>query len=271
MNTAKNVVTPEVTLDQLADMLKKLDGGADAAATVATKVDSLDAAVPKEDIVALNTLAELETPPAVASTPETAVNVQCEQMPLDVGEAVLAELESQNASAKKGKRIKQPTPEAKPQPAVKQPATINTIPKEQRSQPKGRFDLMGMNDEDWLKVGLATSAETSLNLIRECPVKVQDKALNLVQWMLRGHLLSVFTELCIAQLVKDGAATTSSLRAMLMSNPDKMYSVGTAGSQAGQMMKLLPAMGIAKLEGKTLVLNSGSPLVKFFRKVSTKA
>lgn len=268
MNTAKK--TADVTLEQLADMLKALDGGAVVTPALSTRVDQLDSVVsevPAADVAAMDSLAELEksnvpatvetTASVIVETPTPAGTAEVIQMPLDVGDTVLAELERKNAAATKKKS--------------KSAANKFDIPPQQKqapaepTQPRGRFDLMGMNDEQWLRVGLKTDAATSLNLIRECPVKVQDKALNIVQWMLHGHLLSVFTELSLSELIRNGTATSATLRAMFMSNPDKMYTVGTAGSQAGQMMKLLPVMGIATVVGKSLKLNPDSPVVKFFK------
>lgn len=266
MNTAKKI-TPDVTLEQLADMLKALDGEAVVTPAIAGKVEDLGENVLKEDIATMDSLAALEknnlpaTPQPDVKTIAPGVVGEVIQMPLDVGETVLAELERKNVAGRSGR-------------AGKPAAADKTVPPQQKvdaptpTQPRGRFDLMGMNDEEWLKIGLATDAATSLNIIRECPVKVQEKALNIVQWMLHGHLLSVFTELSLAELIRNETATSASLRAMFMSNPDKMYTVGTAGSQAGQMMKLLPAMGIATCTGKTLKVNPDSPVVKQFKSMN---
>ncbi|HDC4315859.1 TPA: hypothetical protein O8U22_003958 [Enterobacter kobei] len=50
----------------------------------------------------------------------------------------------------------------------------------------------------------------------------------------------------------------------MMSYPEKPYPVGTASTQAGQMMTVFPALGIAEKDGKSLTLNADSPIVKKF-------
>lgn len=92
------------------------------------------------------------------------------------------------------------------------------------------------------------------------PKKVKDKAKNILAWANDEAELSIYTRLCLEYLVKNGSATSGDFRTHLMSNPEKPYTVGTAGSQAGQIMSLLPAIGMATKDGKSITLNRENPL-----------
>lgn len=289
MNTAKRI-DPTATLEELAVMLGQLDDNAGSVVTgkvnaleqnIIGELDSVKTPVLLADVeglAALDDLAALEQTNQPVVAPASRLPEQGSL--LDVGDEVLSELESKNTGTKK------PRAKKKVEPVVEAPVTPpldaleeelgETVETMRRAaaaenkvvgvQPRSRFDLVGMNDADWLKVGLYTSSEDSVNLIRQCPVKVQDKALNVVQWMLRGQSLSIFTELCLKELVHRGSTTSAGFRGMLMSEPDKTYTLGTAGSQAGQMMKLFPVLGIATRIGTTLTINKESPIVKHYWK-----
>ncbi|WJW83832.1 hypothetical protein QU516_17540 (plasmid) [Moellerella wisconsensis] len=139
-------------------------------------------------------------------------------------------------------------------------AEITKPKKEKASRP--RFQLSDLSEEDCSKIGL--SKEVMLTSVDSCPVKAKDKALNLAQWALRGSELSIYTKLGLECIVKNGSATSESFRIYMMSNPSKPYPTGTAGTQAGQLMAVFPALGIATREGRELTLNKESPLVKLF-------
>ncbi|MEI9600049.1 hypothetical protein V5030_12615 [Moellerella wisconsensis] len=136
-----------------------------------------------------------------------------------------------------------------------------TKPKKAKAS-RPRFQLSDLNEEDCSKIGL--SREVMLTSVDSCPVKAKDKALNLAQWALRGSELSIYTKLGLECIVKNGSATSESFRIYMMSNPSKPYPTGTAGTQAGQLMAVFPALGIATREGRELTLNKESPLVKLF-------
>jgi len=86
------------------------------------------------------------------------------------------------------------------------------------------------------------------------PKKVKDKATNLVDHIKGGKPLSVYTLIAVNMLRTDGVMTTPKLVDALVGASKKSaigvgYSIGTARSQAGQMISLFGKLGIAKPDG----------------------
>ncbi|MDE9494396.1 hypothetical protein KKJ09_12570 [Xenorhabdus bovienii] len=142
------------------------------------------------------------------------------------------------------------------------------VKKEKKESIRPRFQLIDLTDKDCEKLGLIK--EAMIEAVAKCPVKAQDKALNIAQWALRSNELSVYTQLGIECLIKNGTATSESFRLHMMSNPSKPYPTGTAGTQASQLMAVLPAMGMATRDGRTVTLSPESPLVKLFQTQSSE-
>ncbi|QSV17153.1 hypothetical protein [Photobacterium ganghwense] len=143
--------------------------------------------------------------------------------------------------------------EAKPKPKPK--------PKRKRVATGGKTAeeyVADKSDAAFEAVGIAK--EEFALMLNALPKKVKDKAKNILAWANDEAELSIYTRLCLEYLVKNGSATSGDLRTYLMSNPEKPYTVGTAGSQAGQMMALLPAIGMATKDGKSITLNRENPL-----------
>lgn len=90
------------------------------------------------------------------------------------------------------------------------------------------------------------------------PIKIQEKVVNLFAHLANGASLSNYTKMAVALLVKDGELTSKSLKDAYIARP---YTEGTASSQATQMMKLLPMMGIATRTAGKLVVNPDSTLL----------
>ena len=99
-----------------------------------------------------------------------------------------------------------------------------------------------------------------------CPVKAMDKVQNFMAWSQGLAELSVYTQISVTHLINAGTSDTAGFRLAMMSNPTKPYPSSTASAQAGQMMSILPVLGMAIKDGKTLTLNEDSPLVKKFRR-----
>ena len=87
--------------------------------------------------------------------------------------------------------------------------------------------------------------------------KVREKVVNLIECQVEGRAPSVYTTIALKLLEEKGAFTVSDLRNKYIERP---YSPGTASAQASQMMIMLPAMGIAQREGKTLHLDPDSTI-----------
>ncbi|EKG7193253.1 hypothetical protein L6X65_RS24215, partial [Escherichia coli] len=85
-----------------------------------------------------------------------------------------------------------------------------------------------------------------------------------LNWFSGGPDISVYTVISMRHLLTEKKATSNSIKIALMSNPEKPYPLNTASTQAGQMMAVFPATGIAVRDGGNLTLNEESPIVKKF-------
>lgn len=92
--------------------------------------------------------------------------------------------------------------------------------------------------------------------------KVGDKAVNLLRYAGQPNKLQGYTRLGIEHLINAGDANSRSLTDHLQAQG---YTIGTARSQANQLMSLLPALGIATRSGKQLTLNKDSGLLKEYQ------
>ncbi|ELQ6222649.1 hypothetical protein ACRXLK_004316 [Cronobacter turicensis] len=142
------------------------------------------------------------------------------------------------------------------------PAPEVQTTKTERAPAKPRFTLEGKDEEFFGSAGLDREAFTSA--FEKAPVKAKDKILNLLNWFSGGPEISVYTVIAVRHILETKTATSNSIKLALMSNPEKPYPLNTASTQAGQMMALFPAVGIAKRDGGTLTLNEASPIIKKF-------
>lgn len=98
--------------------------------------------------------------------------------------------------------------------------------------------------------------------------KVGDKAVNLLRNASDPRKLQNYTRLGLEFLIENGAASSKTLTDMLQA---KGYTIGTARSQANQLMALLPALKVADRSGRNLALNADSTLVTQFTDASLVA
>ena len=134
--------------------------------------------------------------------------------------------------------------------------------KSETAKAKPRFTLEGKGDDFYESAGLKRDEFTAT--YQKSPVKAKDKIVNLLNWYSGGPEISVYTVLALRHLLETKTATSNSIKLALMSNPEKPYPLSTASTQAGQMMAVFPATGIATREGGCLTLNAESPIVKKF-------
>lgn len=127
-----------------------------------------------------------------------------------------------------------------------------------------RFSLDQLSDETM--AGLGFERKTFMDGYNACPVKAMDKVQNVMAWSQGLSDLSVYTIISVTHLIKTGSADTAGFRLAMMSNPDKPYPSSTASAQAGQMMSILPVLGMATRDDKILKIDEDSPLVKKFRR-----
>lgn len=89
--------------------------------------------------------------------------------------------------------------------------------------------------------------------------KIADKFDNLFVSLNAGKLPSVYITACFKALVAKGSVTMSDLVTALT---ESKYTIGTARSQAGQVMTLFALLNVGTRTGNTLVFNEGSAIAK---------
>lgn len=158
------------------------------------------------------------------------------------------------------------TPVIEPEPekeselaSAPEPAPVKREPAARRK----RFSMDQLSDEAMESLGFDRKA--FMDGYNACPVKAMDKVQNVMAWSQGLSDLSVYTIISVTHLIKSGSADTAGFRLAMMSNPEKPYPSSTASAQAGQMMSILPVLGMATKDGKMLKLNEESPLVKKFK------
>jgi hypothetical protein len=107
---------------------------------------------------------------------------------------------------------------------------------------------------------LVTALSERLSGLDDLPKKVGEKAVNLIAHLGGGAKLSCYTEIAIKMLVSKGELTSKELIDRYIARP---YSEGTSRSQCGQMMQLLPALGLADRTTRgSLTLRKDSVIAK---------
>lgn len=101
------------------------------------------------------------------------------------------------------------------------------------------------------------------------PKKVGEKAVNLIAHLAGGAKLSCYTEIALGMLLETGELSSKALYDRYKARP---YSEGTSRSQCGQLMQLLPAMGIAERPTTgSLTLVKDSPMANALREAMKSA
>lgn len=155
--------------------------------------------------------------------------------------------------------------------AAKQKATRESKPHE----PKDAINVseavsskVGASTDDWKMYPAWSEVEAEAyrdEVLAKCdalPKKTREKALNLIDWHVRGSSLSVYSRIALDQLISAGEISSASLRHRYMSNPGKSYTTGTSNAQTGQLMKILTTFGLIDEDGK---VHSGHAMIKKFK------
>ncbi|WP_439823911.1 hypothetical protein [Aeromonas caviae] len=101
------------------------------------------------------------------------------------------------------------------------------------------------------------------------PKKVGEKAVNLIAHLAGNAKLSCYTEIALEMLLDTGELSSKALYDRYKARP---YSEGTSRSQCGQLMQLLPAMGIAERPTTgSLTLVKDSPMANAIREAMKSA
>lgn len=162
----------------------------------------------------------------------------------------------------------QPTPPApaaddkKPAPQTKR---INTMG---MKKSEALVKSLGAKAADYLTLNMAdielpeaeqkAKHQALLETIDGLPIKIGEKVVNLYAHIANGATLSNYTKMAIYLLVKDGELSSKTLKDAYIARP---YTEGTANSQATQMMKLLPTLGLATRSAGKLIVNPDSVLL----------
>lgn len=119
------------------------------------------------------------------------------------------------------------------------------------------------------RADLSTLIKSRMEDLDSLPKKVGEKAVNLIAHIAGGAGLSCYTRIALEMLLESGELTSKALYERYKARP---YSEGTSRSQCGQLMQLLPAMGIAErpVPG-SLVLVKDSPIAESLRSLIGKA
>lgn len=122
------------------------------------------------------------------------------------------------------------------------------------------FNLMKLeNEDDFLdEEQLKELVNDRLKEIDQLAKKVGEKVVNVIHFAAGNSVLSSYTKIAIKLLQGNEKVSRMDIRQAYLDYP---YKVGTANAQASQMMKLLPALGIANREGTSLVANPESKLL----------
>jgi len=126
---------------------------------------------------------------------------------------------------------------------------------------------LGLAESHWKLLPGTPAEELRGQILERCdslPKKTREKVVNLMDWWVRGHSLSVYTRIGFEQLIEEGELVGVALRNRYMSNPGKSYTLGTANAQSGQIVKLFKAFFITAEDG---TLNEEHAMVKRFKEI----
>ena len=180
------------------------------------------------------------------------------EKPIEVAEApVEASVEAPVEASVEAPVVEAPASETRSEPEKPKRSPSSTGAR------KKRFSMDQLSDEVMAELGFERKA--FMDGYNTCPIKAMDKIQNVMAWSQGLAELSVYTQISVTHLINTGASDTAGFRLAMMSNPTKPYPSSTASAQAGQMMSILPVLGMAIKDGKTLTLNEDSPLVKKFK------
>ncbi|PHM69513.1 hypothetical protein [Xenorhabdus sp. KJ12.1] len=280
MNTESQTITLEAMLEALGNGDTSIRSDNKCELSGLNELEKLSAELEKLDTKDISDAVRIEELPIVEDEIETPVISKpteplSESVDLDFYteeddlEATLAALSDEIVTDTPSIDPIEPEVKTKPDSQKMEKKSVEQIEKPKKATRKRetvtrpRFQLSDLTVEDCEKLGVTKEAMTEI--VDKCPVKAKDKVLNLAQWALRGNELSIYTQLGIECLIKNNTASSEIFRLYMMSNPTRPYPTATAGTQAGQLMAALPALGIADSIGKNVTLRADSPLIRMFK------
>lgn len=261
-------------LAELEAELNMLDAPADD--LVAAELEALDLIeLDPSDTLDLQVLETLEAPETTQAEAEadditsqilnTLETTQVEAEADDITSQILNTLETADADA--------PTGDA---PTVESPR--NSTPSKTRvpraNTPSGQLRAkLGTSLYDYCVLttqeatlppaALQAQADQTLAKIDGLAKKVGEKAVNAILAVAGHAQLSCYTRIAVDMLNEAGTLSLADLKARYLKRP---YTPGTSSAQSSQMMMVLPALGIARREGGTLIKNPDSVLLQMLCK-----
>ncbi|CDT53413.1 hypothetical protein VCR15J2_390067 [Vibrio coralliirubri] len=269
-------VTTPVKADDASEELDELLDGIDELVLEGADDSEVEA---KSDIVLDDLDDELEE--LLASDPATQDNTELYEEDEVEEDEVLAKPETKTSEVesnkKKAANKKIPTEDESSEEPVAKPETKKTAAKRGPG-------VSGLSKSEAVKVKLGESINTHMVLVKadtevedmtglinsrlndidKLPKKVGEKVLNMFQHLNSGVALSVYTDIALDMLFKNGTLSSTELR----DRYQEKYSKGTASAQSSQLMQVINFMKIGTLAGKTLTLNPDSVLAE---KLNTEA
>lgn len=209
---------------------------------------------------------EIETPAEVeaeVSIDEVEAELKTAEREARLEKAALSEEEAEASKMSIGKEASKKL--------AKTPKAASLGPKEAINVSDVLDSKVVASEEHWGFLIGASAEETKSAILKDCetiPKKTREKVVNLMDWWVRGHSLSVYTSIAMELLLEEGSITSTTLRNRYLSNPGKSYTMGTANAQTGQVIKLLKLFGITSSDGE-LVADHG--MVKRFADVKKSA
>jgi len=125
--------------------------------------------------------------------------------------------------------------------------------------------VLETTDADLSTDDLKVKMDDTLAKIDTLAKKVQDKVVNIFAVVAGKSRLSGYTKIVVDALVEKGELTSKEAFEALA---ERGYKIGTARSQSNQMFTVLPILGIAVRDGKSLKVNPNSTLIEALKGVA---
>lgn len=286
-NTTETTTSADDLLAALAELevIEGVDAEQETPAAE-THTESATASDAIDDVDALLADLELSTPVATETQPLTAVessDTEITDEMLDALEATVAleeakkeayetaesvsddkdvEIKAGDSSAEISKASKEPKMKARASGDSKPSAALVA----RLGNVDAVYNQLVFFAEDATKSAedLKAECDKRLKSFDALPKKIGEKAVNLVTHLAGGASLSVYTQIALEMLFNAGELSSKALVEHYMARP---YSEGTSRSQAGQIMRLVQAFGIADGSSSHVTLNKDSIIGQALKEV----
>lgn len=215
----------------------------------------MDSAVALEQLIEAGNVEALESLAEDFEAPKIAIDhSKTEPAPEDLIDDIIAAADSETPA---------PAPEATGEVKTSRKKVAGGTAKAPRLNTQGMTKSAILsaktNVGDIMKIGIDQERlEQMVAQIDKLPVKVQDKATNLMKFLSGKDYLSAYTKYCLNYLRDDGPMTVPQVVKKL--TEDRGYSIGTARSQAQQISSLFRSYGIITVNNGVMELDRTNPI-----------